>query len=139
MSGGRPDGQPWPAVGEMLDCTEEEGAELIASGVAVPPGTRGEPDPLAGREFPDRSVRVIEPDGTGDPSAPRPGVLADGTADPAVVAQDAVKPDPAPAPADAPAPPAEQNAPIAGTPQAKARPSAATSPARVAKPASGSK
>lgn len=118
MSGGRPDGQPWPAVGEMLDCTEEEGAELIASGVAVAPGTRGEPDPLAGREFPDRSVRVIEPDGTGDPSAPRPGVLADGTADPAAA-----------------------RAAAAGTPQATLVPkaSAVTPPARPAKPASGSK
>lgn len=116
MSGGRPDGQPWPAVGEMLDCTDAEGAELIASGVAVPSGTRHDADPLAGQDIPDRSERVIEPDGTEDPAAAAPAEVK---------------------PAPAAAGPAAAQA--AGTVQPKGSPSPATSPPRVAKPASGSK
>jgi len=35
ISGSR-SGQDWPQPGQILECTEEEGAHLCASGIAVP-------------------------------------------------------------------------------------------------------
>jgi len=29
-------GQDWPQPGQILDCTDEEGAQLCANGIAVP-------------------------------------------------------------------------------------------------------
>jgi hypothetical protein len=29
-------GQPWPQPGQILECSAEEGAQLCASGIAVP-------------------------------------------------------------------------------------------------------
>ena len=36
ISGGRGDGTPWPDVGGELDVSDDEGAQLCASGLAAP-------------------------------------------------------------------------------------------------------